>query len=138
MVGEAKNKQNNNSVELEASLAPAKAEVGAEAKADQKYPLYVVQTALLQVRTGWYRRLFSEKFQKSFIPFLSFHIYAQNVVPFKFSILKVLLCPSYCFLHTLFCRAEGLCQQAAIKLQLLLQLLLQPTPRGPIRVKQVN
>ena len=41
------------------------------------------------------------------------------------------------FLHTPFCRAEGLCQQAAIKLQLLL-LLLQPTPRGPIRVKQVN
>ena len=43
MVGD-KTKQNNNktrqdSVELEASLAPAKADVGAEAKADQKLNL---------------------------------------------------------------------------------------------------
>ena len=36
MVGDNK-KQDNNSVELEASLAPAEAEVGAVAKADQKY-----------------------------------------------------------------------------------------------------
>ena len=37
------------------------------------------------------------------------------------------------FLHSPFCRAEGLCQQAAIKLQ-----QVQLTPNGPIRVKQVN
>ena len=38
MVGDKNNKtkQQNNSVELEATLAPAEAEVGAVAKADQK------------------------------------------------------------------------------------------------------
>ena len=35
MVGEAIKTKQNNSVELEASLAPAEAEVGAVAKADQ-------------------------------------------------------------------------------------------------------
>jgi hypothetical protein len=35
MVGDKTKQQNNNSVELEASLAPAEAEVGAVAKADQ-------------------------------------------------------------------------------------------------------
>ena len=42
-----------------------------------------------------------------------------------------------CFLHSPFCKAEGLCQQTAIKPQQL-QQLLQPTLSGPIRAKQVN
>ena len=36
------------------------------------------------------------------------------------------------FLHRPFCRAEGLCHQAAI------QVLLRGTPNGPIRAKTVN
>ena len=41
MVGEATKKQKkDNSVELEASLAPAESEVGAVAKPDQKYDSY--------------------------------------------------------------------------------------------------
>ena len=36
MVGDKQKTQKNNSVELEATLAPAEAEVGAMAKADQK------------------------------------------------------------------------------------------------------
>ena len=45
MVGDKTNKKQdkkNNSVELEASLAPAEAEVGAVAKADQKQVLFII------------------------------------------------------------------------------------------------
>ena len=55
MVGD-KNKttrqqQDNNLAELEASLAPAEAEVGAMAKADQNYPYKVILSQ--DIRNNW-------------------------------------------------------------------------------------
>ena len=56
MVGDNKNKQQDktkNSVELEASLAPAEAEVGAVAKADQQIcSLWVIKNKVQMKKLG--------------------------------------------------------------------------------------